>query len=117
MQQIESLEKRNCYTMNWGSINEKIINDRNLSLSARGLLIHILQLPKGSTLCFQDLYLELGNDKGKEELVRAFGNLHRGGYIHYEHEAGHKAGPVGNSRYAPFTLILTEQAKRLRIKL
>lgn len=116
MHQIELSEKRIFYTKNWGNINDYIIRDRNLSLAARGLLIEILQLPKNSHLCFQDLYSELGNDKSKEELVRAFNSLHRSGYVHYEHEVGDEKGPVGNSRYAPLVLILTEHAKRLRFK-
>lgn len=116
MQQIIEIEKRNFYVTNWGNINEHIIKDRNLSFSAKGLLIEILQLPKKSTVCFQDLYSEAGNEKDKEELVRAFNSLHRGGYIHYEHEQGDREGPVRNSRYAPFVLILTDHAKRLRAK-
>ena len=98
------------------SISQYIIKDKNLCLSARGLLLEIINISEESYLSFYDFYKDLHNETLKQELVRAFTSLVHWGYIHCEADIDYKKGPLGSARVAPLRLLLTEHAKRLKWK-
>jgi len=116
MQQSQYNEDYNIVRFRPDSVSQYIIRDKNLCLSARGLLLEIIQLPNRSNLSFEDLYKHLHNEQNKFELIRAFKVLQRCGYIAEAIEIDDKKGPVDQGRCAPLRLLLTEHAKRLRWK-
>jgi len=101
------------YSNNHISINCNIASDEILSISAFGLLVKILALPKHSRLSFSDLYRRSTNEKEKYLLVEGFRQLVEMEYLcpSLEDSLDEKKGPIGNARFAPLASYLTQNAR------
>ena len=103
----------NSYSNKFTSINNNIASDESLTISAFGLLVKILSLPKSSNLSFSSLYTKSTSEKQKELLVEGFRQLVDMEYLcpGLGDSLDINKGPLGTSRYTPLVKFLTLNAR------